>query len=140
MASPRQRLAGPGVFWINSGVTDEAVLPYKDFVRWYEEVHIPDVLHADPDQPLPAAWRYECAAAAPVPCPFLAVYKMPDLAFVGSPAFAKIPIHHESLPDGGPIGRFGTFRARFSRHVETWGGSEGGESASIRTTHAPAIS
>lgn len=112
---------GPGVFWISSNTSDEAVFPYADFVRWYEDVHILDVVHADPVQPLPVARRYQ-AAAADADKPFLVVYKLPTLTFVTSDAFRRIPLHHETLPEGGPIARFASFRGRFARHAETWVG------------------
>lgn len=123
-ANESSPFVGAGVFWISSRPNDEAVFPYKDFVRWYEDVHIPDMIHADPDQPLPVARRYECAhplSESAWDKRFLVVYKMPTLAFVASDAFRRIPLHHATLPEGGPIARFATFLGRFARHVDTWG-------------------
>ncbi|KAL1902439.1 hypothetical protein Sste5346_001420 [Sporothrix stenoceras] len=120
---------GPGVFWISSNTSDEAVFPYTDFVRWYEDVHIPDVVNADPENPLPVERRYELVsgdtdAAAK---PFLVIYKLPTLSFVTSEAFRHIPLHHKQIPEDGPIAKFASFRGRFARHVETWvgGGATG---------------
>ncbi|CAK7216829.1 hypothetical protein SCUCBS95973_002940 [Sporothrix curviconia] len=115
MASP---LAGPGVFWISSNTSDTAVFSYDDLVRWYEEVHIPDMMHADTEQPLPVARRYEALSSTEKP--FLVVYKMPDLAFVASDAFRKIPLHHETLPGCGPIAQYAHFRGRFARFERAW--------------------
>ncbi|ERT00959.1 hypothetical protein HMPREF1624_02194 [Sporothrix schenckii ATCC 58251] len=122
------RFTGPGIFWISSNTNDEAVFPYDDFASWYEDVHIPDVIHADPSQPLPMARRYQAVSATEAPTatpganPFLVVYKLPTLAFVASAAFRGIPLHHETLPEGGPIARFASFRGRFARHIGSWAG------------------
>lgn len=121
---------GPGVFWISSNTSDEAVFPYTDFVRWYEDVHIPDVVNADPANPLPVARRYQVvdidvnAAGATTAKPFLVIYKLPTLAFIVSEAFRNIPLHHEQIPERGPIAKFASFRGRFARHVETWVGGD----------------
>ncbi|CAK7203885.1 hypothetical protein SEUCBS139899_006635 [Sporothrix eucalyptigena] len=116
MTSP---FTGPGVFWISSNTNDESVFSYADFARWYEDVHIPDMIHADPANPLPVARRYQ--ALSPTERPFLVVYKMPDLAFVVGEAFRKVPLHHETLPEDGPIAKFAHFRGRFAKYGGAWG-------------------
>ncbi|EPE02869.1 aldehyde dehydrogenase [Ophiostoma piceae UAMH 11346] len=125
-------LSGTGVLWINSGVNDEQELAYDDYVQWYEEVHIRDVMNAAAAEPLPSARRYErvpaegssedsteASAHKSKKHPFLVVYDMPDLAFGSSEAFRQIPMGHPRLPDGGPIGRLATFHARFAREVSS---------------------
>ncbi|CAK7225399.1 hypothetical protein SBRCBS47491_005876 [Sporothrix bragantina] len=122
MASP---LSGPGVFWISSNTNDETIFAYDDFVRWYEDVHISDMINADPEHPLPVARRYQ--ALSPTERPFLVVYRMTDLAIVAGEAFRKVPLHHETLPGGGPIAQYAHFRGRFAGFVKAWGspGKEG---------------
>ncbi|CAM1509559.1 Fc.00g032980.m01.CDS01 [Cosmosporella sp. VM-42] len=111
-------LSGPGILWINSKVTDPAHLPVEAFNRWYEEVHIPDIIGAKPGGVL-ASWRYKCGDSDR-PAPFLAVYKVPDMGFLQSKEFKSIPMVHPTLPGHGPIHRFADFDARFLAHVETW--------------------
>jgi hypothetical protein len=115
-------LSGPGILWINSKVTDPASLPVENFTKWYEQVHIPDIIAAGsklPSEGIVSSWRYKCLDTSR-PAPFLAVYKVPDMGFLQSPEFKGIPMTHESLPDNGPIHRFAEFDARFLGHVETW--------------------
>jgi len=111
-------LSGSGILWINSKVTDSASLPVEAFNRWYEEIHIPDIIAAKPGGVL-ASWRYKCVDLDRS-APFLAVYKVPDMGFLQSKEFKSIPMVHPSLPGNGPIHRFADFDARFLGHVETW--------------------
>ena len=124
-------LSGTGVLWINSGVNDEQELAYDDYVQWYEEVHIRDVMNAAAE-PLPSARRYERVSTqtstgelagtleeTAVDKPFLVIYDMPDLAFGSSEAFRQIPMGHPRLPGGGPIGRLATFHVRFAREISS---------------------
>jgi hypothetical protein len=109
-------LSGPGILWINSRITDPAMTP-EAFTRWYEQIHIPDIIAAKPGGVV-ASWRYQ--ALNPRSAPYLAVYKVPDMGFLQSAEFKAIPMVHPSLPGGGPIHRFAEFDARFLRLVESW--------------------
>ncbi|OAA65934.1 Dimeric alpha-beta barrel [Niveomyces insectorum RCEF 264] len=121
-------LSGPGIFWVNSRVKDPAEFPFDDFLRWYDDVHIPDILRVKPDgedggggggDGIRASWRYRCTdpnRASPV----LVVHKCPDLAFLQTAAFRSIPMTHASLPGNKPIHQLAALDTRFVQHVETW--------------------
>ena len=111
-------ISGPGILWINSKVTDPDSLSVDSFEKWYEEIHIPDIIAAKPGGVV-SSWRYLCVDPDR-PAPFLAVYKVPDMRFLQSTEFKNIPMVHPTLPGNGPIHRFAAFDARFLAHVETW--------------------
>ncbi len=111
-------LSGPGIFWVNSGVTTPDLLPYNDFVRWYENVHIPDWMGAK-NGTISAAWRYQCLDTNRT-TPFLVVYKYNDVADLNAPEFRNVPLTHPSLPGGGPITKFTEFRGMAGPYIETW--------------------
>lgn len=111
-------LSGPGILWINSKVTDPATLSVNAFERWYEDIHIPDIIAAKPGGVV-ASWRYKCQDSSRK-APFLAVYRVPDMSFLQSSEFKSIPMVHPTLPDNGPIHRYADFDARFLGHVESW--------------------
>ena len=111
-------LSGPGILWINSKVTHPDELPVEKFERWYEQVHIPDLIAAKKGGIL-ASWRYKCFDPARS-APFLAVYSVPDLGFLQSKEFKAVPMTHEMLPGNGPIHRFAEFDARFYKQIHVY--------------------
>lgn len=111
-------LSGPGILWINSKVTAPDQLSIETFTKWYEGVHIPDIIAARPGG-IVASWRYQCMDPERK-APFLAVYSCPDLSFLQSAEFKAIPMTHEMLPGNGPIHRFADFDARFYKRVQVY--------------------
>lgn len=111
-------LSGPGILWINSRLTDPSFLPANSFHRWYEDIHIPDIIAAKPGGVV-ASWRYQCLDKTR-DAPWLAVYKVPDMGFLQSSEFKAIPMVDDTLPEGGPIHKFAAFDARFLGFVESW--------------------
>ncbi|KAK3987990.1 hypothetical protein QBC44DRAFT_309844 [Cladorrhinum sp. PSN332] len=109
-----------GIFWANSGVlaSQKSVLPYEAYVKWYEEVHIPDWMGAKTGA-ITAAWRYQSLDPDRA-LPFLVTYKYPDVSNLNAPEFARVTLNHPSLPEGGPINRFAQFEVLSGSHVETW--------------------
>lgn len=109
-------LSGPGILWINSKITAPDQVSPELYKKWYESVHIPDIINARPGGVI-ASSRYQCMDSER-PAPYLAVYSVPDLGFLQSPEFRAVPMTHEMLPEGGPIHRFASFDARFYQRVE----------------------
>jgi hypothetical protein len=109
-------LSGPGILWINSRIDAPNQISPDLFKKWYEEYHIPDIIAARPDGCI-ASSRYECMDSTRT-SPYLAVYSIPDLAFVQTNEFKAVSMVHELLPEGGPIHRFVSFDTRFYRRIQ----------------------
>jgi hypothetical protein len=124
---------GPGILWINSRVTNPEALSVSAFESWYENIHIPDIIGAKLGGVV-SSWRYRCADSNRS-APFLAVYKVPSMAFLQSPEFKAIPMTHPSLPGNGPIHRFAEFDARFLGFSQSWRSKSARSGACNETLH-----
>lgn len=104
--------------WVNS--VPRLPLDLRTFDHWYQEVHIPEIIAAKPGrQGCVAAWRFECQDSSRLR-PFLALYSVPDMAFIQSPEFGGIRQTHEMLPDGGPSQKFVDFDTRFYQRIQVF--------------------
>ena len=119
--------ATPGIFWANSGVIPayKDVLPYPQFVNWYETVHIPDWMGAKKGA-ISTAWRYQCLDASR-PWPFLVTYKYPDISASSAPEFLNVTLNSPLLPEGGPVNKFVQIQALSGPHIETWKAGSAGD-------------
>ncbi|KXJ86580.1 hypothetical protein Micbo1qcDRAFT_236879 [Microdochium bolleyi] len=106
MATPTQRTTyigpapkGPGLIYAQSHITSPELTP-DTFDRWYASVHVPDVMatgvvsHA-------ARWACTDDESAAQADPYLATYRVPEMADLQGEAFKAIPMTHELLPGGG---------------------------------------
>ncbi|EOD47858.1 Alpha beta hydrolase fold protein [Neofusicoccum parvum] len=84
----------PGLLYVGASIKGHA-LDEATFDKWYNEVHIPDVLSL-PNGP-PAAFRYKNANPS-APFPFLALYVLPDVDFVTSEELANAEWRLDGLP------------------------------------------
>jgi hypothetical protein len=110
------RLSGPGIIWVNS--VPKPPLTEDIFNEWYEKAHIPDIIKAKSGpQSCVAAWRFKCQDVSR-PRPYLALYSVPDMAFIQSPEFVRLSQYHDSLPEGGPSQKFIDFDTRFYQRVQ----------------------
>lgn len=107
-------LHGPGLIFSKSKLKDTKEISDELYTKWYETVHIPDILATG----VPAAWRFQ-AVNEQYPVPYLAVYKLPDLGLLQSENFKALKQTHDMLPGGGPIHQFADFDTRFYQHVQT---------------------
>ncbi|KAM7214726.1 hypothetical protein V8F06_009891 [Rhypophila decipiens] len=110
--------SNPGIFWVNSRVATPNVLPYADYVKWYENVHTPDWINAKPGA-IDAGFRYQ-AVDPTHPWPFLVVYRYNDIADFNDPVYMNVSISHPSLPEGGPITKFVEFQAVVGPTIDSW--------------------
>lgn len=109
-------LSGPGIIWVNS--MPKTSLPEDTYNEWYQAVHIPDIIRAEPGKGgCIAAWRFKCRDASRLR-PYLALYSVPDMGFVQSAGFQKVSQYSEMLPDGGPSQKFVDFDTRFYQRVQ----------------------
>ncbi len=119
--------SGPGIFWANSGLTvAPSVLSYPTYVKWYENVHIPDWTSAKPGL-ITAAWRYQRSDTDDYDtggdrseAPFLVVYRYTDVADFNASEFRSVPLTNPLLPDNQPVTKFVEFHAVLGPLIETW--------------------
>jgi len=114
--SPRRSNAG--IFWVNSGPLNTTLLPYPDYVKWYEGIHIPDWMGAKKDA-ISTGWRFQCEDEDRKQ-PFLVVYRYANISDTNAPEFRSVPLGHPSLPGGGPIPRLANFAAISGQNTEAW--------------------
>lgn len=105
---------GPGIIYTTSKIIQPKVLPDEKFNWWYENIHIPDMLASGV---VSAAWRFKNLNPKSE-IPYLAVYKIPDMAALQTPAFKSVRQAHESLPDGGPAHRYVNFDTRYYQLIQ----------------------
>jgi hypothetical protein len=119
--------SAPGIFWANSGVLSayKSVLPYTQYVKWYETVHIPDWMGAKKGA-ITTAWRYECLDVTRA-LPFLVTYKYPDISANNAPEFRNVTLNSPLLPEGGPVNKFAQFSVMSGPHIETWRAGSAGD-------------
>ncbi|KAK5653681.1 hypothetical protein OQA88_8711 [Cercophora sp. LCS_1] len=119
--------ATPGIFLANSGVlpASKDILPYPAYVKWYEDVHIPDWMGAK-EGAITTAWRYQAVDEAQ-PWPFLVAYKYPDIAAMNAPEFRAVTLNHPSLPGGGPVSKFINIQISSGPHLETYRAGSAGD-------------
>lgn len=112
-----------------------SVLPYTDYVKWYEDVHIPDWMGAKTGA-ITSAWRYQSLDPARA-TPFLVGYKYPDVAAQNAREFRDVTLNHPSLPGGGPVSKFIQITISAGPHIETWrSGSTGDTRGPLLVTEA----
>lgn len=113
--------AQPGIFFVNSKITSDTLSP-QVFNRWYQDVHIPDILATSG---IKAAFRYLSTTPEVAERPYLAVYPVQDVAWVRSDEFKSIPVHSDMLPNESKA----IFEiADFDSRVYVLLGKKGGES------------
>jgi hypothetical protein len=109
-------LTGPGILLSISRVAKPNELSDAAFNKWYNEVHIRDVLATGG---VTRAVRFR-EANPKATSPYMAVYTVPDLSVIHSDAFKNIPMTDESLPGGGNIHSFANFNTRFYSLVQEY--------------------
>ncbi|KAK4182450.1 hypothetical protein QBC35DRAFT_509956 [Podospora australis] len=124
-ATTTPALSNPGIFFANSGIspTSASILSYETYVKFYEQVHIPDWISVKPDA-ITAAWRWESLDPLATK-PFLVAYKYENISDFNAPEYATVPLTHPSLalPGDRPFIEFVDFTR--GPHLETYrrGGS-----------------
>jgi hypothetical protein len=106
----------PGLFYVNSKITDPELTP-QVFTRWYETVHIPDILATPSPTGIKGAVRYHAEHSDR---PYLALYPLADVDFLESQEFHSIPVKSELLPKSGSSFDVASFDARPLVHIKTY--------------------
>lgn len=85
-----------GLLWVNSRITSPS-LSKSTFEEWYNDEHIPDVFHT---KKITSACRYNNINPSESH-PYLALYPVKDIAFLGSKEFGNIPMTSKKYFPGG---------------------------------------
>jgi len=107
----------PGLVYASSSLTSPLSPSTSSFNKWYNEVHIPDVLSLHGTS---SAFRY--ANADPTATPqFLALYPLADLATPSSEELKAVPITHEIFPaPSHNASDVVEFRSRLYEHIQSY--------------------
>ncbi|KAF4624755.1 hypothetical protein G7Y89_g13408 [Cudoniella acicularis] len=87
----------PGLLWVNSKITSPDSITPSNFKKWYEDEHIPDVLAT---KQIHSAYRYKNIDPSS-DRPYLALYPVPDMNFLGSKEYFDIPVTSNYFPGPG---------------------------------------
>jgi hypothetical protein len=78
------------LFFVKSAISNKS-LSDTAFNKWYDEVHVPDVVKTSG---VTSAFRYKSIDPA-AEKPYLALYAIPDISFCDSEEFNSIPINDD---------------------------------------------
>ncbi|KAF2430183.1 hypothetical protein EJ08DRAFT_255884 [Tothia fuscella] len=120
MPSPMPTLSGPGIILSGSHISKPDLLSDDLFNKWYNTVHIPDVLSTGG---VTRATRYTDANPS-AKNKYISIYEIPDLSITSSEAFKNIPMTSGILPDGANIHDLANFDTRFYELVQVGDGSD----------------
>ncbi|KIW08888.1 uncharacterized protein PV09_00810 [Verruconis gallopava] len=101
--------SGPGIFLSLSKITNNKLLSDDLFNKWYNEVHLVDVLATGA---VTRAYRYRNKNPE-AERPYLALYICPDMSAIAGEKVKNIPMHSDLLPDGKSIHELVNFDTRF---------------------------
>ena len=87
-------MAQPGILWVNSKITHPDSITPENFNKWYNEVHIPDILATSGFN---SAFRYR-SIDPKADRPYLAMYPVSDLNWLRSKEFSTIPVTSDYFP------------------------------------------
>jgi hypothetical protein len=101
--------SGPGIFLSLSKIIKHEVLSDEVFNKWYNEVHLPDVLATGK---ITRAYRFR-NKNPDAERPYLALYICPDMSCIAGEEVKSIPMHSNLLPQGKSIHELANFDTRF---------------------------
>jgi hypothetical protein len=100
--------SGPGIFASLSKITDDS-LSDDVFNKWYNEVHIPDVIETGC---ITKAYRYRNKNPN-AERPYLAIYTCPDMSVIAGEKMKGIPMTSDVLPGRKSCHDVASFDTRF---------------------------
>ncbi|RDL31464.1 uncharacterized protein BP5553_09673 [Venustampulla echinocandica] len=112
----------PGLLYVNSRVTSPTLTP-SAFDTWYTQEHIPDIFAS---KGITSAYRYKAIDPSALR-PYLALYPVKDLDFLGSEEYMKISVRSEKYFGGRGAFEVAEFDTRYYEELEGFG-KEGGSS------------
>lgn len=109
-------ISGPGILFVESGISQPDVLDEKTFMKWYDEDHIPEILRTSG---VSSARRFKSVDTT-VDKPYLSMYAMNDLSFVLGEEFKNISVHSDILPGSGICYDLAEFQLRFDTLIQVY--------------------
>ncbi|KAK3682199.1 hypothetical protein B0T22DRAFT_278861 [Podospora appendiculata] len=113
----------PGLAYVQSRITSPALTP-ETYRKWYEEVHIPDVLRACAPH-ITSAHRFLSPSPEKTTYPYLTLYPIRDTAWLRTAdcSLFRVPLHHDLLPSADRfIFDVAAFDFRFYERIAGVGG------------------
>jgi hypothetical protein len=108
--------AQPGILYVQSRIVSDSLSP-ELFKKWYEDVHIPDILATSGFN---SAFRYISTSPDTVDRPYLALYPTKDVNWLYSKEFFSIPLHSDILPNNSKaIFELANFDNRYYETMDT---------------------
>lgn len=101
--------SGSGIFLSLSKITNHELLSDELFNKWYDEVHLRDVLATGK---ITRAYRFR-NKSPDAERPYLALYICPDMSCIAGEEVKNIPMHSDLLPQGKSIHDLANFDTRF---------------------------
>lgn len=98
----------PGLLYVNSRITSPTLTP-STFNAWYTQEHIPDILAS---KGITSAFRYRNIDPSALR-PYLALYPVTNLGFLGSEEYKKIPVRSERYFGGRGAFEVAEFDTRY---------------------------
>ncbi len=110
----------PGILFATSRISDDS-LDGETFRKWYEDVHIPDVLATSG---VDTAFRFKALDTEQAERPYLALYLFRDLEWLSTGEYFKVPLTSDLLPNQSKhISDVADFDMRFYQTLRSEDGS-----------------
>jgi hypothetical protein len=124
-----------GLMWVNSRITSPTSISVPKYLEWYQNEHIPDVIAT---KQISSAIQYSSINASDSH-PYLTLYPVKDINFLGSKEWHNIPTTSGKYFGGGKCYDVAEFDTRFYEFVEEFQ-KEGAKSGmSISNPHLAKI-
>jgi hypothetical protein len=123
-------MATPGLLFSNTRISRPDILNEEVYLDWYFSEHIPDVIKTGGVD----AGLFYVNQDPKVEKPYLAIYPMPDISFLGSDEFKKIRVKSDMLPGSGLCYDVMEADVRYYKEIQVFGrdGSKTGRHISLR--------
>ncbi|KAI1267816.1 hypothetical protein F5Y18DRAFT_271473 [Xylariaceae sp. FL1019] len=111
---------GKGLMFVNSKIGEPDILSESQFLKWYDEDHIPEALRTSGMNSGYRCLDIEHVKGNKVERPYLCLYQIDDLAFLRTTEFKSIGVTSPLLPTSDPVFEFVDFDVRYAKLVETY--------------------
>ncbi|KAI0145455.1 hypothetical protein GGR57DRAFT_298851 [Xylariaceae sp. FL1272] len=111
---------GKGLMFVHSKIVKPDILSEAQFLKWYDDDHIPEALGTSGMNSGYRCLDIEHAKGNKVERPYLCLYQIDDLAFLRTAEFKSIGVTSPLLPTSDPVFEFADFDVRYAKLVQTY--------------------